>query len=137
MAECLASRPSWRAITRSSFADGAACGAVEGARALRARARLRRAVEPLAFSRRCCWGSRRRTPVEFDRVSLTGKRIFMTGGAGFIGTSLARRLVEDNEIVILDNLHRDSLTGTDLAEHKNLRFVQGDVLDLPRVRELA
>jgi nucleoside-diphosphate-sugar epimerase len=61
----------------------------------------------------------------------------MTGGAGFIGTSLARRLVEDNEIVILDNLHRDSLTGTDLAQHPNLRFVEGDVLDLPRVQELV
>ena len=61
----------------------------------------------------------------------------MTGGAGFIGTSLARRLVEENELVILDNLHRDSLTGTDLAEHPNLRFVQGDVLDLPLVRRLS
>src|SRR5438067_5288280 len=61
----------------------------------------------------------------------------MTGGAGFIGTSLARRLVEDNQIVVLDNLHRDSLTGTDLAEHKNLRFVQGDVLDLAQVRDLV
>src|SRR5690242_7088666 len=61
----------------------------------------------------------------------------MTGGAGFIGTSLARRQVEANEIVILDNLHRDSLTGTDLAQHANLRFVQGDVLDLPLLRELA
>src|SRR5919198_646280 len=60
----------------------------------------------------------------------------MTGGAGFIGTSLARRLVEDNEIVVLDNLHRDSLTGTDLAQHSNLRFVQGDVLDSARVGEL-
>jgi UDP-glucose 4-epimerase len=70
-------------------------------------------------------------------VSLTGKRIFMTGGAGFIGTSLARRLVENNEIVVLDNLHRDSLTGTDLAQHPNLRFVEGDVLDLALVRELA
>src|SRR6188472_765758 len=71
------------------------------------------------------------------RVALSGKKILMTGGAGFIGTSLARRLVEDNEMVILDNLHRDSLTGTDLAEHPNLRFVQGDVLDLPLVRELT
>src|SRR5919202_543083 len=69
-------------------------------------------------------------------MALGGKRVFMTGGAGFIGTSFARRLVEDNEIVILDNLHRDSLTGTDLAQHPNLRFVQGDVLDLPRVQEL-
>jgi len=39
--------------------------------------------------------------------------------------------------VILDNLHRDSLTGTDLAQHENLRFVQGDVLDLALLRELA
>jgi nucleoside-diphosphate-sugar epimerase len=70
-------------------------------------------------------------------VALSGKKIFMTGGAGFIGTTLARRLIEENEIVILDNLHRDSLTGTDLAEHPNLRFVQGDVLDLPLVRELS
>jgi len=70
-------------------------------------------------------------------VSLSGKTILMTGGAGFIGTSLARRLVEENEIVILDNLHRDSLTGTDLAEHPNLSFVQGDVLDLERLRELS
>ncbi len=70
-------------------------------------------------------------------MALSGKTILMTGGAGFIGTSLARRLVGDNEIVVLDNLHRDSLTGTDLAEHKNLHFVQGDVLDLDHLRELT
>ena len=61
----------------------------------------------------------------------------MTGGAGFIGTSLARRLVDENEVVILDNLHRDSLTATELAEHPNLRFVQGDVLDAELVRQLT
>src|SRR5438067_9271316 len=61
----------------------------------------------------------------------------MTGGAGFIGTSLARRLVDENEIVILDNLHRDSLTGTELAEHPNLHLVQGDALDLALLRELS
>ncbi len=70
-------------------------------------------------------------------MALTGKRILLTGGAGFIGTSLARRLVADNELVVLDNLHRDSLTGTDLAEHPNLRFVQGDILDLDLVRTLT
>ena len=40
-------------------------------------------------------------------MTLSGKKILMTGGAGFIGTSLARRLVAENEIVVLDNLHRD------------------------------
>jgi nucleoside-diphosphate-sugar epimerase len=58
----------------------------------------------------------------------------MTGGAGFIGTSLARRLVDDNEIIVLDNLHRDSLTGTELSQHENLTVVHGDVLDAGLVR---
>jgi nucleoside-diphosphate-sugar epimerase len=71
-------------------------------------------------------------------VSLVGKRIFVTGGAGFIGTTLARRLVDHNEIVALDNLHRDALSSTKLAdEHPNLTFVQGDVLDADLVRELV
>ena len=70
-------------------------------------------------------------------MSLRGKRIFVTGGAGFIATTLARRLVDDNQLVALDNLHRDALSGTELAEHPNLTFVQGDVLDAEAVRELA
>jgi UDP-glucose 4-epimerase len=64
-------------------------------------------------------------------VALTGKRIVVTGGAGFIGTTLARRLVEENEIIAVDNLHRDTLGGTALAAHPNFSFVQGDVLDAP------
>jgi len=68
-------------------------------------------------------------------VSLSGKRVLITGGAGFIGTTLARRLVDENEIVAVDNLHRDSLGGTSLAEHPNFHFVQGDVLDDERLRE--
>jgi UDP-glucose 4-epimerase len=50
-------------------------------------------------------------------VALQGKRIFVTGGAGFIATTLARTLVDGNEVVALDNLHRDALTATDLADH--------------------
>jgi UDP-glucose 4-epimerase len=70
-------------------------------------------------------------------VALSGRRILITGGAGFIGTTLARRLVDANEIVAVDNLHRDALTGTDLADHPNLTFRQGDVLDADLMRELA
>ena len=68
-------------------------------------------------------------------MSLHGKRIVLTGGAGFIGTTLTRRLIDDNEIILLDNLHRDALAGTELAGHPNLSFVQGDVLDLAVVVE--
>jgi UDP-glucose 4-epimerase len=68
-------------------------------------------------------------------VPLRGKRIVLTGGAGFIGTTLSRCLIDDNEIVVLDNLHRDVLASTDLAAHPNLTFVQADVLDADAVRD--
>ena len=70
-------------------------------------------------------------------MALEGKRILITGGAGFIGTTLARRLVDRNEIVALDNLHRDALSQSDLLEHPNLTFRQGDVLDADALREHA
>jgi UDP-glucose 4-epimerase len=70
-------------------------------------------------------------------VPLSGKRIFVTGGAGFIGTTLIPLLVEENEVVALDNLHRDALSETALADHPNFTFVHGDVLDAAAVREAA
>src|SRR5919201_3452565 len=70
-------------------------------------------------------------------MPLRGKRILITGGAGFIGTTLARRLVDDNRLVVLDNLHRDALSGTELEGHPNIEFHQGDVLDAELVRRLA
>jgi UDP-glucose 4-epimerase len=68
---------------------------------------------------------------------LEGKRIVITGGAGFIATTLAHELVGRNEIVAIDNLHRDALSGTDLAGHPNFTLHQADVLDADAVRELA
>src|SRR5262245_53558960 len=68
---------------------------------------------------------------------LEGKRIFITGGAGFIATTLAARLVDSNEIVAVDNLHRDALSGTDLADHPNFTLHEGDVLDGELMVQLA
>jgi nucleoside-diphosphate-sugar epimerase len=59
----------------------------------------------------------------------------ITGGAGFIGTQLAKRLVDDNRVIVLDNLHRDALAGTELSRHANLRLVRGDVRDPKAVAE--
>ena len=58
------------------------------------------------------------------------KKIFITGGAGFIASTLISKLVDDNEIIVYDNFHRDTITSTGLAEHKNVNIVRGDVLDL-------
>ena len=53
----------------------------------------------------------------------------LTGGAGFIGTSLVRRLAATNECVVFDLLRRNALTPAGLDKHPNVRLVQGDVRD--------
>jgi len=66
---------------------------------------------------------------------IKGKRIFITGGAGFIGVSLIRKLVDDNKIVIYDNLHRNAIRYTGLLKHPNVKFVQADVLNAKKVAQ--
>jgi len=68
-------------------------------------------------------------------MTLSGKKIFLTGGAGFIGSTLCGRLVDDNEVVIFDNGHRNAIQYTELANHKNVRVVQGDVLNPKSVQD--
>lgn len=58
-----------------------------------------------------------------------GKRIFITGGAGFIANALIRNYAPSNSIVVYDNFHRDTLSGSDLSNHPNVSIVRGDVLD--------
>ncbi len=70
-------------------------------------------------------------------MALAGKQVVITGGAGFIGTTLARELVDANRVVAIDNLHRDALSATDLLEHPNFRFHEADVLDGDALTELA
>jgi UDP-glucose 4-epimerase len=62
------------------------------------------------------------------------KRIFITGGAGFIGSTLIGRLVENNKIVAFDNLSRNSLKDKEYHTHPNLTLIQGDVLDAVSLR---
>jgi nucleoside-diphosphate-sugar epimerase len=62
-------------------------------------------------------------------VDIENRRILLTGGAGFIGSQIAKRLVERNSIVIFDNLHRNALGFTDLESHAGVTVIRGDVLD--------
>jgi UDP-glucose 4-epimerase len=61
---------------------------------------------------------------------IENQRIFISGGAGFIGSALAERLIDRNKIIIYDNFFRDALTTKSLRHHKNLTMVKGDVLDI-------
>ena len=65
---------------------------------------------------------------------IEGKRVFITGGGGFIGSTLAELLLRNNEVVIYDNFSRDSLQHKSYTGHANLTVVEGDVLDYEHVR---
>ena len=60
---------------------------------------------------------------------ISGARIVVTGGAGFIASHIIDRLVNDNQIVVYDNMKRNALQYSPNHAHKNLKIVQGDVLD--------
>lgn len=60
---------------------------------------------------------------------IENKRIFITGGAGFIANRLISLLVENNRIIVYDNFHRDTLSHSPFSGHKNITVVKGDVLD--------
>lgn len=62
---------------------------------------------------------------------LKSKTIFITGGAGFIANTLIKHYITNNKIIVYDNFHRDTLTSSNIANHKNLKIIKGDVLDLP------
>lgn len=66
-------------------------------------------------------------------MEIKNKKIMITGGAGFIGTTLAERLIKDNQLVIFDNFHRDALTPSGLMDHPNLTVKKGSVLDTEKV----
>lgn len=66
---------------------------------------------------------------------IEGKRILITGGGGFIGSTLAEPLLENNDVVVYDNFSRDSLQHKAYKDHPNLTVIEGDVLDYDAVRE--
>lgn len=63
------------------------------------------------------------------------KTICITGGAGFIANSLIRHYVNRNQIIVLDNFHRDTLSTSDVAGHSNITVIKGSVLNTMDVRE--
>jgi dTDP-glucose 4,6-dehydratase len=64
-----------------------------------------------------------------EGTGMAKKKVFITGGGGFIGTHLARRLLGTHRVVIYDSFFRDSLSHADFRNHPDLEVIRGDILD--------
>ncbi|HID16670.1 TPA: NAD-dependent epimerase/dehydratase family protein [Candidatus Bathyarchaeota archaeon] len=64
-------------------------------------------------------------------MEVSGKAVLVTGGAGFIGSHLADRLVDlASEVIVFDNLSAGRLSNLGgCLKRRNFRFVKGDLLD--------
>lgn len=70
-------------------------------------------------------------------MSVKNKTILITGGAGFIGTKICSKLYNNNDILIYDNLRRNSIKFSSLLTQKNVRLVKGDVLDFKHLKKVV
>ncbi len=61
------------------------------------------------------------------------KRVIVTGGAGFIGANLVEKLVTDNEVLVIDNLHTGTNENLREFESENLKVLNSDVKDINKV----
>src|SRR4051812_31018592 len=74
-------------------------------------------------------------------MSSMSKRILVTGGAGFIGSAVAREIVRTtpHEVVVLDKLtyagNLDNLAP--VARNSRFRFLRADIVDTGKMREVV
>ena len=65
-------------------------------------------------------------------MNMDGKKIVITGGAGFIGSNLVKRVMQTNQVTVIDDLSTGNLDNIqEYIDKKTIRFFKGTVTDLP------
>ncbi len=65
-----------------------------------------------------------------ENKKIENKKVLVTGGAGFLGSNLCRKLLEfGHQVTALDNLSTGRLENIqDLTQNKNFKFIKHDVI---------
>ena len=69
--------------------------------------------------------------------SLTNKTVIVTGGAGYVGSILIRRLLQEHyRVICMDNLLFGGSALMDIWDHPNFIFEKVDIADFPKVDQI-
>lgn len=67
---------------------------------------------------------------------MNGKKIVVTGGAGFIGSNLVKKLAETNTVSVIDDLSTGHITNIQqLITSKKIEFIPGTITDLEMLQK--
>ena len=71
-------------------------------------------------------------------MKLKHKTIFVTGGAGFIGSNFVEAVAKDNRVIVYDNFSSSVVTVSNLSHLSNLGYlktIKGDILDQKKLEK--
>ena len=58
---------------------------------------------------------------------MKNKNILITGGLGFIGSHITNKLINDNNITIIDNISTGNINNLNTPQHENLTLIKKDL----------
>ena len=64
-------------------------------------------------------------------------KILITGGAGYLGSAITRKLIEKHEVIVYDNLMYNQTSLVDLSNNPNFTFHYGDVRQWSKLKYIV
>jgi UDP-glucose 4-epimerase len=67
---------------------------------------------------------------------MRNKTVVVTGGAGFIGSNIAKELSNNNKVIILDDLSTGNIKNIEDINNNNIKFIKGTITDLKLLKKI-